>query len=73
MGNAGGGPAEFFGRIHDAPVVFLGTGLPEEHWHASYESLDLEMSLSGAASVAHLCSELGDVVPRPVCPHRPQS
>jgi acetylornithine deacetylase/succinyl-diaminopimelate desuccinylase-like protein len=60
MGNAGGGPAELLGRVFDAPVLFIGTGLPEDHWHSSDESVDLRTLLDGAASIAHLWSELGD-------------
>ncbi|WIB77749.1 M20/M25/M40 family metallo-hydrolase [Curtobacterium sp. MCPF17_002] len=59
MGNAGGGPAELLGRVFDAPVLFVGTGLPEDHWHASDESVDLRTLLDGAASIAHLWHELG--------------
>jgi acetylornithine deacetylase/succinyl-diaminopimelate desuccinylase-like protein len=58
MGNAGGGPAELLGRVLDAPVLFIGTGLPEDHWHSSDESIDVRMLLDGAASIAHLWSEL---------------
>ncbi|PZE75695.1 M20/M25/M40 family metallo-hydrolase [Curtobacterium sp. MCBD17_019] len=59
MGNAGGGPAELLGRELDVPVLFVGTGLPEDHWHSSDESIDLEMLVAGAASIAHLWTELG--------------
>ncbi|MGA5645189.1 M20/M25/M40 family metallo-hydrolase [Microbacterium sp. NPDC088796] len=58
MGNAGGGPAELLSRELGAPVVFLGTGLPEDHWHASDESIDLRMLVRGAATLAHLWREL---------------
>ena len=58
MGNAGGGPAELLSRELAAPVIFLGTGLPEDHWHASDESIDLRMLLRGAATLAHLWREL---------------
>ncbi|WP_249521478.1 M20/M25/M40 family metallo-hydrolase [Microbacterium sp. ER1] len=58
MGNAGGGPAELLSRELDAPVVFLGTALPEDHWHASDESIDLRMLVRGAATLAHLWREL---------------
>lgn len=61
MGNAGGGPAELLGRVVDAPVLFIGTGLPEDHWHASDESIDVQMLLDGAASIAHLWDELRDL------------
>lgn len=59
MGNAGGGPAEWLSRELDVPVYFLGTGLPEDHWHASDESVDMGMLLHGAATIAHLWREIG--------------
>ncbi|HWS51984.1 MAG TPA: M20/M25/M40 family metallo-hydrolase [Microbacterium sp.] len=58
MGNAGGGPADLLNKQFGAPVYFLGTGLPEDHWHASDESVDIGMLLHGAASIAHLWREL---------------
>ncbi|WIB27889.1 M20/M25/M40 family metallo-hydrolase [Curtobacterium sp. MCSS17_015] len=62
MGNAGGGPAELMGRVLGAPVLFIGTGLPEDHWHASDESVSVQMLLDGAASIAYLLEELGDAL-----------
>lgn len=61
MGNAGGGPAELLSRELGSPVVFLGTGLPEDHWHASDESIDLRMLVRGTATLAHLWRELAAV------------
>ncbi|WIB36118.1 M20/M25/M40 family metallo-hydrolase [Curtobacterium sp. MCJR17_043] len=61
MGNAGGGPAELLGRTFDAPVLFIGTGLPEDHWHSSDESIDVGMLLDGAASIAHLWEGLAAI------------
>ncbi|MCT1479727.1 M20/M25/M40 family metallo-hydrolase [Microbacterium sp. p3-SID336] len=58
MGNAGGGPAEWLSARLGAPVFFLGTGLPEDHWHASDESIDLRMLVRGAATLGHLWQEL---------------
>lgn len=58
MGNAGGGPADFLSGLLDAPVILLGTGLPEDHWHASDESVSLTMLRRGAATIAHLWEEL---------------
>lgn len=58
MGNAGGGPADLLSRRFDAPVYFLGTGLPEDNWHADDESIDITMLRNGAASIAHLWREL---------------
>jgi acetylornithine deacetylase/succinyl-diaminopimelate desuccinylase-like protein len=64
MGNAGGGPAELLARVLDAPVIFVGTGLPEDHWHASDESIRIDTLLDGAATIAHLWDELGSRLPR---------
>jgi acetylornithine deacetylase/succinyl-diaminopimelate desuccinylase-like protein len=62
MGNAGGGPADLLSRMFGAPVYFLGTGLPEDNWHADDESIDIRMLRQGAASIAHLWRELGSVL-----------
>jgi acetylornithine deacetylase/succinyl-diaminopimelate desuccinylase-like protein len=58
MGNAGGGPAELLSRVLDAPVLFFGTGLVEDHWHDSDESVSLDVLLNGAATLACLWDEL---------------
>jgi acetylornithine deacetylase/succinyl-diaminopimelate desuccinylase-like protein len=58
MGNAGGGPADLLSSALDAPILFVGTGLPEDHWHASDESVDVEMMMNGAATIAFLWEEL---------------
>jgi acetylornithine deacetylase/succinyl-diaminopimelate desuccinylase-like protein len=58
MGNAGGGPADVLTEIFGAPVIFLGTGLPNDRWHSSDESVDIETLLRGAASLAYLWEEL---------------
>jgi len=63
MGNAGGGPADLLAETLGTEVVFLGTGLPEDHWHASDESIDVEMLERGAATIAYLWDELGRVLP----------
>ncbi len=63
MGNAGGGPADLLTRTFGAPILFLGTGLPEDHWHSSDESVGLRMLQRGAASIAHLWRELAKVLP----------
>lgn len=52
MGNGGGGPADLLARVLDAPIVFFGTGLVEDHWHAPDESVSLEVLRMGAATVA---------------------
>jgi acetylornithine deacetylase/succinyl-diaminopimelate desuccinylase-like protein len=58
MGNAGGGPAALLATTVDAPVLFFGTGLPEDYWHDSDESVDLREVLAGVATLAQLWIEL---------------
>jgi acetylornithine deacetylase/succinyl-diaminopimelate desuccinylase-like protein len=52
MGNAGGGPAELLARTFDAPVVFFGTGLVSDRWHAPDERVQLAVLRRGAATLA---------------------
>lgn len=59
MGNAGGGPAALLAQRLGIPVVFFGTGLVEDNWHDSDESVSLDMLRSGAATIAHLWRALG--------------
>jgi acetylornithine deacetylase/succinyl-diaminopimelate desuccinylase-like protein len=59
MGNAGGGPAELLSSALDVPVVFFGTGLVEDNWHDSDESVSIDMLKAGAATLAFLWEELG--------------
>lgn len=58
MGNAGGGPAELLERLIGAPVVFFGTGLPEDHWHDSDERVSIEVLINGAATLASFWARL---------------
>ncbi|WP_306215222.1 M20/M25/M40 family metallo-hydrolase [Actinoplanes sp. RD1] len=58
MGNAGGGPAELLARKLGAPVVFFGTGLPEDNWHDGDESASVDVLLAGAATLAELWPRL---------------
>ncbi|RWZ53233.1 M20/M25/M40 family metallo-hydrolase [Labedella phragmitis] len=58
MGNAGGGPADLLATLIGAPVLFFGTGLPEDYWHDSDESADLREALAGAATLAQLWLEI---------------
>lgn len=59
MGNAGGGPAHLLPDRLGAPVVFFGTGLVEDAWHDSDESVSIGMLRGGAATLALLWEELG--------------
>jgi acetylornithine deacetylase/succinyl-diaminopimelate desuccinylase-like protein len=52
MRNGGSGPATLLERWAGAPVLFFGTGLPEDRWHDSDESVDVDVLLRGAATMA---------------------
>jgi acetylornithine deacetylase/succinyl-diaminopimelate desuccinylase-like protein len=53
MGNAGAGPADLLATAIGAPVLFFGTGLPEDRWHDSDERVRIRVLLAGAATLAH--------------------
>ncbi|CAI3800482.1 M20/M25/M40 family metallo-hydrolase [Pseudarthrobacter sp. MM222] len=59
MGNAGGGPADLLSSALKVPVVFFGTGLVEDNWHDSDESVRVDILKAGAATLAFLWEELG--------------
>jgi acetylornithine deacetylase/succinyl-diaminopimelate desuccinylase-like protein len=59
MGNAGGGPADLLATALGVPVVFFGTGLVEDNWHDSDESVRADILRAGAATLAFLWDELG--------------
>jgi acetylornithine deacetylase/succinyl-diaminopimelate desuccinylase-like protein len=52
--SGGSGPEEGLGRILDAPVIFLGVGLPEDNYHAPNECLDLNQLWKGVAAAGEL-------------------
>jgi acetylornithine deacetylase/succinyl-diaminopimelate desuccinylase-like protein len=58
MGNAGGGPAQWLARACGAPILFFGTGLPEDRWHDSDERASIDVLCNGAATLAHLWPRL---------------
>jgi acetylornithine deacetylase/succinyl-diaminopimelate desuccinylase-like protein len=62
MRNAGSGPAALLAETVGAPVLFFGTGLPEDHWHGPDESVDLEVLFNGAATLALFWTRLADQV-----------
>lgn len=51
MRNGGTGPAAMLAE-HVAPVVFFGTGLPEDRWHDNDERADLDTLSRGAVALA---------------------
>ncbi len=61
MGNAGGGPAGWLAQALDAPVLFFGTGLPEDRWHDSDERVSVDVLLAGAATLAGFWDRLPNV------------
>ena len=60
MRNAGGSPASLLHDVTGAPIVFFGTGLPEDHWHDSDESVSIDMLQAGAATLALLWPRLAE-------------
>jgi acetylornithine deacetylase/succinyl-diaminopimelate desuccinylase-like protein len=52
MRNGGSGPATLLEQAAGAPVLFFGTGLPEDRWHDSDESVLVDVLLKGAATMA---------------------
>jgi acetylornithine deacetylase/succinyl-diaminopimelate desuccinylase-like protein len=60
----GSGPEADLGEILDAPVAFLGVGLPDDRIHAPNEKVDVDMLLRGAEAAAYLWDELLDALRR---------
>jgi acetylornithine deacetylase/succinyl-diaminopimelate desuccinylase-like protein len=54
----GSGPEADLADILDAPVVFLGVGLPDDRFHAPNERAVLPMLYKGAEAAAYLWKEL---------------
>jgi acetylornithine deacetylase/succinyl-diaminopimelate desuccinylase-like protein len=62
MGNAGGGPAALLAQRLDAPIVFFGTGLVSDRWHAADERMRLDVLERGAATLAAFWPRLAAVM-----------
>jgi acetylornithine deacetylase/succinyl-diaminopimelate desuccinylase-like protein len=62
MGNAGGGPAELLASTLDAPLVFFGTGLVSDRWHAADERVRLDVLERGAATLAAFWPRLAEAM-----------
>ena len=52
MRNGGGAPAALLAGQLDLPVLFFGTGLPEDRWHDSEESINIDVLMSGVVTMA---------------------
>jgi hypothetical protein len=51
--------ADLLSSALNVPVVFFGTGLVEDNWHDSDESVSVDILKAGAATLAFLWEELG--------------
>ncbi|MGI8698193.1 MAG: dipeptidase [Mycobacteriales bacterium] len=58
MREGGSGPEADLAEVLEAPVVFLGVGLPDDRIHAPNERVVLSMLLKGAEAAAHLWAGL---------------
>ncbi len=54
----GSGPEADLADVLDAPVLFVGVGLPDDRIHAPNERVVLPQLLTGAVAAAHLWAEL---------------
>jgi acetylornithine deacetylase/succinyl-diaminopimelate desuccinylase-like protein len=54
----GSGPEADLAEILEAPVVFLGVGLPDDRTHAPNEKADIDFLLRGAEAAAYLWADL---------------
>jgi acetylornithine deacetylase/succinyl-diaminopimelate desuccinylase-like protein len=57
----GSGPEEALGRVLDAPVLFLGVGLPDDRFHAPNERLVMDQFWKGLLAAGELWHELAEV------------
>ncbi len=55
----GSGPEEALGRVLEAPVLFLGVGLPDDRIHAPNERMVMDQFWKGLLSAGELLVELG--------------
>ena len=55
----GSGPEEALGRVLDAPVLFLGVGLPGDRIHAPNERMVMSQFWKGLLAAGELWRELG--------------
>ena len=58
----GSGPEEALGRVLEAPVLFLGVGLPGDRLHAPNERMVMEQFWKGLLAAGELWHELASVV-----------
>jgi len=58
----GSGPEEALGRVLDAPVLYLGVGLPDDRIHAPNERVVLDQLWKGLLAAGELWRELGELM-----------
>ena len=54
----GSGPEEAMGRVLDAPVLYLGVGLPDDHYHAPNERMVMDQFWKGLLAAGELWGEV---------------
>ncbi|HET6964687.1 MAG TPA: dipeptidase [Acidimicrobiales bacterium] len=59
----GSGPEEALGRVLQAPVLFLGVGLPDDRIHAPNERMVMDQFWKGLTAAGRLLIELGRTTP----------
>jgi len=60
----GSGPEADLADVLEAPVVFLGVGLPDDQIHAPNEKVDIPLLLRGAEAAAYLWPDLAQTLRR---------
>jgi acetylornithine deacetylase/succinyl-diaminopimelate desuccinylase-like protein len=56
--NGGTSPAALLAHVLDAPVLFYGTGLPEDRWHDADERTELQALRQGVETLTYFYGEL---------------
>jgi acetylornithine deacetylase/succinyl-diaminopimelate desuccinylase-like protein len=59
--SGGSGPEEVLARVLEAPVLFLGVGLPDDRIHAPNERVVLDQLWKGLLAAGELWRELGEL------------
>ena len=59
--NGGSGPEEALARVLEAPVLFLGVGLPDDRIHAPNERMVMNQFWKGLLAAGELWREIGGI------------